>query len=150
MTEVIDACMIDTTVVDQAVFASSDRGRIKGYQLVSASSGVDRACSQELCRWAPTQFPTDDPDTWTINFFPVSRDLFAVTRTVLGGPEYSGRGGMQVVTLILLLRDDQFAAYGCNPIAVAKNSVDAGVLATAAKHEVRAASPGRVTGSADY
>ena len=52
----------------------------------------------------------------------------AVTRTVLGGPEYSGRGGHQVVTLILVLREEQFQAYSCNPILVAKTAMAIGLL----------------------
>lgn len=120
--------MADIMKVEQAVFASSDRGSVKGYQLVAKSGGVDRACSQALCRWAPTQFPSDDPDHWTINYFPLSDDLVAVTRTVLGGPEYSGRGGTQVVTLILVLANEQFLSYGCNPIAVARTAMTMGSL----------------------
>lgn len=114
--------------VEQAVFASSDRGRIKGYQVVAHSSGIDRAMIQELCRWAPTQIPSDDPKDWTINYFPILSDAIAVTRTVLGGPEYSGRGGTQVVTLILVLSDEQFMAYGYNPIEVAGAAMAMGYL----------------------
>jgi hypothetical protein len=117
-----------TTRVEQAIFASSDRGSVKGYQLVAKSSGVDRATSQELCRWAPSQIPSSDPSQWTINYFPVSDDFVAVTRTVLGGPEYSSRGGTQVVTLILILRDEQFLSYGCNSILVAKTALAMGCL----------------------
>jgi hypothetical protein len=117
-----------TLHVEQAIFASSDRGSIKGYQLVARSAGVDRAVCQALCRWAPTQIPSDDPADWMINYFPINDKLVAVTRTVLGGPEYSGRGGIQVVTLILLLREDQFHAYSCNPILVAKTALSMGLL----------------------
>ena len=112
--------------VEQAVFASSERGGMKGYQLVAKSAGIDRACAQELCRWAPTQMRSDDPADWTINFFPLPPNRVAVTRTVLGGPEYSSRGGTQVVTLILLLNEDQFDVYGCDAIAVAKSAMAMG------------------------
>lgn len=117
-----------TMQVEQAVFASSDRGRMKGYQLVSKSPGVDREVSQELCRWAPTQMMSNDPDEWTINYFPVTPEFVAVTRTVLGGPEYSRRGASQVVTLILLLRDTQFEFYDYNPVAVSKTAMAMGYL----------------------
>ena len=75
--------------VEQAVFASSDRGSVKGYQLVAKSQGIDRACSQELCRWAPTQMRSDDTSEWTINYFPVSDDSVAITRTVLATDDES-------------------------------------------------------------
>ncbi len=128
MIETMETCRAGTITVEQAVFASSDRGRMKGYQIVSKSPGVDRPCSQELCRWAPSQLLDNDPESWTINCFPVSADFVAVTRTVLGGPEYSGRGGTQVVTLILLLRDEQFMQYQGNAISVARTAMANGNL----------------------
>lgn len=119
---------MDAIAVEQAVFASSDRGSVKGYQLISKSDGIDRALAQELSRWSPTQMPTDDPRDWTINYFPVNNDAVAVTRTVLGGPEYSSRGGTQVVTLILLLQGGQFESYYCNPMVVARTAMTMGHL----------------------
>lgn len=114
--------------VEQAIFASSDRGSVKGYQLVAKSSGVDRTISQELCRWAPTQMLSSSPADWTINYFPVSDDWVAVTRTVLGGPEYSSRGGTQVVTRILLLSNEQFLCYHGNPVAVVRTAMALGAM----------------------
>lgn len=124
----MSTCELRSIGLEQAIFASSDRGSVKGYQLVCRSAGVDKALAQELCRWSPTQLPTDDPEDWTINYFPVTDDAVAVTRTVLGGPEYSGRGGTQVVTLILLLRDEQFASYAHNAMAVARTAMMMGQL----------------------
>ena len=114
--------------IEQAIFASSDRGSVKGYQLVARSPGIDRAMSQCLCRWAPTQLPSDDPEQWVINYFPIDDQRVAVTRTVIGGPEYSRRGGFQVVTLILVLTNEQFQAYRCNPILVVKTALAVGLL----------------------
>lgn len=114
--------------VEQAVFASSDRGSMKGYQLVARSAGIDRTCGQELCRWAPSQLHCDDDGFWTINFFPVSERSIAITRTVLGGPEYSSRGGIDVVTSILVLDDDSFACYACNAVSLAKTAMSMGHL----------------------
>ncbi len=119
---------MNTLSVEQAVFASSDHGRMKGYHLVAKSAGIDAAIGQELCRWAPTQFPIHDAERWTINYYPLGDDQVAVTRTVLGGPEYSGRGGTQVVTLILLLDKQAFSAYQCNAISVAKHALALGAL----------------------
>ena len=119
---------METMHVDQAVFASSDRGSVKGYQLISKSTGIDRACSRVLSRWAPTRVLSEDLDQWTLNHFPVSNDLFAVTRTVFGGPEYSGRGGTQIVTLFLLLNHAQFKLYDFNPISVARTAIAMGWL----------------------
>jgi len=114
--------------IQQAIFTSSDRGQIKGYQLVAMSDGIDRGISKELYRWSPSHMGNDDPTHWTINYFPVSKDCVAVARTVLGGPEYSGRGGLQVVTLIAVLHNEQFATYGNNAILVAQTALALGWL----------------------
>lgn len=119
---------MDSLHVDQAVFASSDRGPVKGYQLVARSAGIDKDSSQELCRWSPTQFPSSDADHWMLGAFRLANGRVAVTRTVLGGPEYSRRGAAQVVTLMLLLHEQQFRHYACNAIAVAKTALALGYL----------------------
>ena len=113
---------------EQAIFASSDRGRMKGYQVVAMSPGIDRGMVQEISRWAPTKLPSNDCKAWTVNYFPLSHETVAITRTVLGGPEYSGRGGIQVVTSILVLTNDQFIAYGCNAIALVESAMAMGYL----------------------
>jgi len=114
--------------VEQAVFTSSDRGPMKGYQLVSKSPGIDRNLSQELCRWAPTKSSSENPDDWTLHCFPIADDFVAVARTTLGGPEYSGRGGTQVVTMILVFRNEQLEPFAFNPIAVAQTALAMGYL----------------------
>ncbi len=114
--------------IQQAIFTSSDRGQIKGYQLVAISEDIDRNLSRELQLWSPSHLGDDDPAKWTINYFPVSQDHVAVTRTVLGGPEYSSRGGSQVVTLIAVLHNRQFSAYHNNAMLVARTALALGWL----------------------
>jgi hypothetical protein len=114
--------------IQQAIFTSADRGQIKGYQLVAKSDNIDRNISRELCRWSPSHMGNDDPGNWTINYFPVSDELVAVARTVLGGPEYSGRGGSQLVTITAVLQNEQFAAYENNAMSVAQTAVALGWL----------------------
>ncbi len=114
--------------IQQAIFTSSDRGQIKGYQLVAVSEEIDRSLSRELQLWSPSHLAEDDPTKWTINYFPVSQEHVAVTRTVLGGPEYSNRGGSQVVTLIAVLHNQQFSAYHNNAMLVARTALALGWL----------------------
>lgn len=114
--------------IQQAIFTSSARGQIKGYQLVAASDGIERSLARELQLWSPSQVADDDPSQWTLNYYPVDADHIAVTRTVLGGPEYSGRGGTQVVTLILILNNQQFAAYDNHAVRVAQTALALGGL----------------------
>ncbi len=114
--------------IQQAIFTSSDRGQIKGYQLVATSPAIDRHVSKELHRWSPSHMADDDPANWTINYFPISDEFVAVARTVLGGPEYSSRGGLQVVTLIAVLDNRQFSAYDHNALLVAQTALALGHL----------------------
>lgn len=117
-----------TVDVAQAIFASSDQGSIRGYQLVSRSPGIDRRCAQVLCRWSPTQLPGDLPGGAALSCFPVSEDAVAIARTFKGGPEYSGRGTAEVITRILLLRHDLFQVYAYNAVAVAQAALAGGLL----------------------
>jgi hypothetical protein len=54
-----------------------------------------------------------------LSFFPLGNEWFAVARSVYGAPEYSQRGGLQVVTMFLVLRREQWAGYDDNPLALA-------------------------------
>lgn len=114
--------------VEQAVFASSDRGNVKGYQLIARSPGVDSTADLELTRWSPTKLPSDASDRGIISSWSLQDGRVVVARTVYGGPEYSNRGGTQVVTLFLLLRRDQMESYNFDPIAVARTAVAIGHL----------------------
>lgn len=109
--------------VEQAVFTSSNRDRMKGYQSVAKSAGIDRRLSQEIGRWAPTRNSSENPDAWTLNCYPLANDFFAITRTTLGGPEYSGRGGTQVDTVILALRNEQLEPYRFNAVTLCRTAM---------------------------
>lgn len=126
--------------VEQAIFASADNGAMKGYQLVSQSPGIDRRLAQELCRWAPSHasLSGEAANAWSLNYFPAGDDWVAITRTTYGGPEYSRRGGRQVVTMMAALQVEQFAGYAFNPLAVAKAALALGHL------RLRAAAPARL------
>ena len=116
--------------IEQAIFTSAENATMKGYQIVARSAGIDRALAQQLCRWSPSHgsICDENPDHWVLSTFPVAGGRFAVTRTVWGGPEYSGRGGTQVVTQILVVREDQFARYQCNAFALAQTAITLGQL----------------------
>jgi len=114
--------------VEQAIFASLDRGNVQGYHLVAKSVGIDSSTALELTRWAPTQLPSDAPENWTISSWPLDNGTVAVARTVYGGPEYSNRGGTQVVTLFLVLQQEQFDRYQCNQMTVVKTAMALGYL----------------------
>ena len=116
--------------IEQAIFTSADGATMKGYQLVARSAGIDRELAQQLCRWSPSNgsICEDNLDHSVLSTFPLSDGRFAIARTTLGGPEYSDRGGIQVVTQLLVLREDQFARYQCNAFAVAKTAITLGEM----------------------
>ncbi len=116
--------------VPQLIFGSTDRGSIRGYQLLGRSSGIDERAAKEFCRWAPSHGALQETttDASSLNFFPIEDDKFIIARTVYGGPEYSGRGGLQVVTIGLLLEKHQLALYESNPLAVAETAISLGYL----------------------
>ena len=115
---------------EQAVFASAERQHRKGYQLVARSDGIDAAIAQELCRWAPSHGALVDPEphAWSLTYFPADDRHIAVARTTYGGAEYSGRGGMEVVTAFLVLPFDEFARYDNDPVALARTALALGYL----------------------
>lgn len=116
--------------IEQAIFTSADSGSMRGYQLVARSPGIDQRLAKELCRWAPSHASLwgDGAKDWSLNFFPAGEGWVAITRTLYGGPEYSRRGGMQVVTTMLAMRVDQLAGYHFNPLAVARTALALGHL----------------------
>lgn len=113
--------------VEQAIFASADRGSMRGYQLIAKSAGIDAACSQTLCRWSPTQLALE-MDQWALSCFRISETMVAISRSLWGGSEYSGRGSAEVVTVMLILRDEQFSAYADHPLSVASTALAMGLL----------------------
>ncbi|MEM7475492.1 MAG: hypothetical protein AAF483_10920 [Planctomycetota bacterium] len=97
--------------IDQAIFTSSQRGRIQGYQLVAKSTGIDAGLSQKLSRWCPSQLPEGDPDQVIWSAFPLGETHFGLARSFCAGPEYSRRGEKRIMTRIAVLREEHFEAF---------------------------------------
>lgn len=95
--------------VEQITYGSVKRRRMKGYQIIGKSPGVDATMSSAFCQWAPSHNSIDVgsnhviQDAWGLSFFPLSEFHHSVARSVHGGPEYSGRGGFSVVTSALVM-----------------------------------------------
>ena len=85
----------------------------------------------DICaRWGPSHASLldDRPNAESLNFHPLTDDWYVLSRTVYGGPEYSGRGGLQVFTHFLLLRGEQLPGYENNPVVVARTARLLGAL----------------------
>lgn len=117
-----------TLAVDRAVFASTDRSLVKGYQLVARSAGIDRPSAQALCRWAPTRMLHDAPQQWTAQAFQLPDGRHCLARTLIAGREYSQRGGVHVVTIFLVLTPWQYSHYHDHPVAVIRIALALGYL----------------------
>ncbi len=107
-------------LIEQAIFTSLRGRRSQGYHLVAQSPAVDSEISGVLCKWGPSHSSLlcGSPLSESVNFSAISSDWFALSRTTHGGPEYSGRGGLQVFTRFLLLQSHQLAAFENNPLAL--------------------------------
>jgi hypothetical protein len=110
--------------IRQAIFTSLRSRKSQGYHLVAQSPDLDDQLARRLCTWGPSHASllSDHPDAESLNFHPVADDWFAVSRTLYGGPEYSGRGGLQVFTQFLLLHREQLARYQNHPLLVAQTA----------------------------
>jgi hypothetical protein len=111
-------------LVEQAIFTSLRSRRSHGYHLVASSPGLDPTLERQLCTWGPSHASLldDRPNAESLNFHPLADDWYAVSRTVYGGPEYSGRGGLQVFTHFLLLRSQQLSGYDNNLVVFARTA----------------------------
>ena len=116
--------------VEQAIFTSARTRRMCGYHLVARSAGIDDELAGQLSRWSPSHASllSSGLDATSLSFFPLDRGWVAISRSVYGGPEYSQRGGLQVVTLIFALRRDQLAGYDDNPLVLAHTAYTLGHL----------------------
>ncbi len=71
---------------------------------------------------------TDALDAWALSVFPLSDSHYAIARSVHGGPEYSGRGGLAVVTSALVMTRKQLAMYEFHGVDVARTALTLGNL----------------------
>ena len=114
--------------VEQALFTSLRGERLDGYQLAATSPGVDAELARRLTPWGPAHDSLLDPSPGarSINFHPLTDDLFALSKTTRQGEEYSGRGGGRIVTHFFLLNRETLARFANHPLAVLRAVVAAG------------------------
>ena len=116
--------------VEQAIFTSARGRRSQGYHLVAQSMGVGAELSRLLNIWGPSHASLIQNETSaeSFNFSAITADWYAVSRTIHGGPEYSGRGGLQVFTRFLLLRRQHLEAFDNNSLALMRTAQTLGLL----------------------
>ncbi len=116
--------------VEQAIFTSLRRQTRGGYHLVSRSKGVSEADAQSLSTWSPSHgsLLIDERNRVSVNFHPMPDGRFALSRACEGPPEYSGRGGRQLYTHIMILQDQALDAAGGQPFTLYRNALALGYL----------------------
>jgi hypothetical protein len=70
----------------------------------------------------------DEHNRVSVNFHPLPGGRFALSRACEGPPEYSGRGGRQLYTHILVFDSETLKAIGGQPFSVYHNALALGHL----------------------
>lgn len=111
-------------LVEQAVFTSARTKRHQGYQIVARSADVPDEVADFLAKWGPTHgsLHSRDVTAESLNYVPINHDWVAASRTLHGGPEYSARGALQVVTQFLILRRRQLAGFHNNAVTLIRTA----------------------------
>ncbi len=98
--------------------------------MVARSRGIDDDIAQALCQWSPTHdglFDSSESAN-SLNYFLIGERHFAISKSVVGGTEYSGRRAFQTVTTILVGEREDLSVYQCNPISLARMALSMGWL----------------------
>jgi len=116
--------------VEQAIFTSLPRHGRGGYHLVSRSKGVSGPEAQAISRWSPSHgsLLQDQSNRVSVNFYALPGGRFGLSRSCEGPPEYSGRGGRQLYTHILILDDRNLEAVSWQPFVISNNALALGHL----------------------
>jgi hypothetical protein len=116
--------------VEQAIFTSARTRHAQGYHLTSRSPGITDEIAQALSQWSPSHGGLLESaiDAVSLNYFPLPSNRGVLARSVYGGPEYSDRGGLQIVTRMLVFQREQLAGYSNNPLNLAQLAMALGQL----------------------
>ena len=113
-----------------ATFTSVQNRQFSGYQLFNVSEGIGDQLVRQLTRWSPSHDGLFEnlPQSHAFNFFQCGDYDYGFSRTCFGGPEYSGRTGLQVYTKILVLTEPEFALYSYDASAVIQRIASSGAF----------------------
>ncbi len=117
-------------MIEQAIFTSAETNRLRGYQLVAASSGIGAPIARELTTWGPSHESLCEVGVGasSVNFHPLDGGRWCVSQSVAAGEEYSGRGGTRVYTQSFVVGFDELAPFANNPFALLRAVRDSGLL----------------------
>jgi hypothetical protein len=115
---------------EQAIFTSLPRRGKAGYHLVARSPGVSEAEASALTTWSPSHgaLIVDASNTTSVNFHPLPSGRYALSRTCEGLGEYSGRGGRQLYTRVMIIDDKKLRQADNQPFALYRDALALGYL----------------------
>jgi hypothetical protein len=115
---------------EQAIFTSLIRHGRGGYHLVARSRKLREEDAQMIVRWSPSHgsLLRDSQNRVSVNGFPLSGGRFALSRSCEGPGEYSGRGGRQLYTHILVFDDKALQAVSGQLFTIYRNALALGFL----------------------
>ncbi len=116
-------------LIEQAIFTSTQTDRADGYQLACCSPGLAAADATELNIWGPSHdsLLERDGERSSSNFFRLASGSYCVSRSVVAGAEYSGRGEV-VSTQFLVVPPELMVRFANNPFAVLRAATASGSL----------------------
>jgi hypothetical protein len=105
---------------EQAIFTSLPRRGKSGYHLVARSRGVTDLEAGALTTWSPSHgtLIIDAANRTSVNYHGLPGGRCALARTCEGPAEYSGRGGRQLYTQILIVDERALRQAGNQPWAL--------------------------------
>jgi hypothetical protein len=113
---------------EQAIFTSLPRRGMAGYHLVARSPGVSDSEANALATWSPSHgaLILDASNRSSANFHPLPGGRFALSRTCEGPGEYSGRGGRQLYTHVLIVDERRLRQADNQPFIVYRDALALG------------------------
>jgi hypothetical protein len=117
-------------MIEQAIFTSAETCRLRGYQLVAASPGIDAQIARELTTWSPSHESLCDGGdaAASVNFHPVGGERWCISQSVAAGEEYSGRGGTRVYTQAFVVGQEDLGRFANSPFALLRTVRGCGLL----------------------
>ncbi|RMF91985.1 MAG: hypothetical protein D6741_15450 [Planctomycetota bacterium] len=105
--------------VEQAVFTSAETDTRLGYQLVGAGQGIEERDLRALATWGPSHDGlAPHAERASVNFHALPSGKYAVSRSLIHGREYSGRGGGRLYTQYLIVDPPVLRKFANNPFAL--------------------------------
>lgn len=115
---------------EQAIFTSISRRGKAGYHLVAKSDGLTPGESAAIEAWAPSHggLILDPKNRSSVNFQQLSSGRYALSRTLEGRLEYSGRGGRQLYTHFLIFEADVLKKSEYQPFSIYRDAMAQGIF----------------------